>query len=312
MEYKYDSRKNCASPMKRTHNFFSAAHFAMPLPTVPCNLSPVPWIHTFSSKEKDTETGYSFFGARYYSPDLSIWLSVDPMSDKYPSLSPYVYCANNPIKLMDPNGEEIGDYFSMSGEYLGTDGNCDDKVYFVSDESDIDKIKQNNKAGKTTDTENVNIKITTTKCDIWASEDVYRRTKKNGGYCEEATSVFPNGIIKDYDKGEDVRETEQNKAYIVLPKDYQNDGSGTLIHSHPIRKVRVKNGYPIIYPVTTKLDDDDKFASSQNASFIIVGKASPNEYGYRKPSAYFFKSEKFIGHVSMSAIRKINKYYSGR
>jgi len=62
--------------------------------------------HTFSAKEKDSETGLSYFGARYYSSDLSIWLSVDPMSDKYPSLSPYVYCANNPVKLVDPNGEE--------------------------------------------------------------------------------------------------------------------------------------------------------------------------------------------------------------
>lgn len=35
------------------------------------------------------------------------WLSVDPMSDKYPSLSPYAYCANNPVKLVDPDGEEI-------------------------------------------------------------------------------------------------------------------------------------------------------------------------------------------------------------
>ena len=51
------------------------------------------------------ETGLSYFGARYYSSDLSIWLSVDPMSDKYPSLSPYVYCADNPVKLVDPNGE---------------------------------------------------------------------------------------------------------------------------------------------------------------------------------------------------------------
>ena len=65
-------------------------------------------IHTFSAKEKDSETGLSYFGARYYSSDLSIWLSVDPMSDKYPSLSPYTYCANNPVKLVDPNGEEIG------------------------------------------------------------------------------------------------------------------------------------------------------------------------------------------------------------
>ena len=64
------------------------------------------WSHTFSAKERDTETGLSYFGSRYYSSDLSIWLSVDPMSDKYPSLSTYVYCANNPIKLVDPNGME--------------------------------------------------------------------------------------------------------------------------------------------------------------------------------------------------------------
>ena len=60
--------------------------------------------YTFSAKEKDTETGYSYFGARYYSSDLSVWLSVDPMSDKYAYQSGYVYCGNNPIKIIDPNG----------------------------------------------------------------------------------------------------------------------------------------------------------------------------------------------------------------
>ena len=44
---------------------------------------------------------------RHYNSALSIWLSVDPMSDKYPSTSPYAYCANNPVRLVDPNGEEI-------------------------------------------------------------------------------------------------------------------------------------------------------------------------------------------------------------
>ncbi|MDR3046064.1 MAG: hypothetical protein LBU51_00420 [Bacteroidales bacterium] len=47
------------------------------------------------------------FRARYYDSDLSIWLSVDPMSDKYPYLSPYAYVANNPVKLVDPNGMDI-------------------------------------------------------------------------------------------------------------------------------------------------------------------------------------------------------------
>ena len=64
-------------------------------------------MYTFSAKEKDSETGFSYFGSRYYNSDLSIWLSVDPMADKYPSISPYTYCANNPVKLVDPNGEDV-------------------------------------------------------------------------------------------------------------------------------------------------------------------------------------------------------------
>ena len=95
------------------------------------------WSHTFSAKEKDSETGLSYFGARYYSSDLSIWLSVDPMSDKYPSLSPYVYCANNPVKLVDPNGEEVGDYYSFNGTYLGSDGKNDNKLYQQSENGDV-------------------------------------------------------------------------------------------------------------------------------------------------------------------------------
>ena len=61
---------------------------------------------TSTGKERDSETGFSYFGARYYDSDLMTgWLSVDPMADKYPSLSPYAYCGWNPIKLVDPDGE---------------------------------------------------------------------------------------------------------------------------------------------------------------------------------------------------------------
>ena len=69
------------------------------------SLENTPVFHSDSSgKEKDSETGYHYFGARYYNSDLSLWLSVDPMSDKYPSLSPYNYCAWNPMKIVDPDG----------------------------------------------------------------------------------------------------------------------------------------------------------------------------------------------------------------
>ncbi|MGD9494543.1 MAG: RHS repeat domain-containing protein [Bacteroidales bacterium] len=70
--------------------------------------------YTFSAKEKDDETQYSYFGARYYDSDLSVWLSVDPMSDEYPSMSPYMYCAGNPVKIVDPNGMWLDDVFKNS------------------------------------------------------------------------------------------------------------------------------------------------------------------------------------------------------
>ena len=85
----------------------TAAHFLTQSPSDHCSLITVHSSYTFSAKERDSETGLSYFGSRYYSSALSIWLSVDPMSDKYPSMSPYVYCADNPVKLVDPNGEEV-------------------------------------------------------------------------------------------------------------------------------------------------------------------------------------------------------------
>ena len=38
---------------------------------------------------------------------MTSWLSVDPMADKYPNISPYNYCMWNPIKLVDPDGNAV-------------------------------------------------------------------------------------------------------------------------------------------------------------------------------------------------------------
>ena len=61
---------------------------------------------SFTGKEKDSETGYGYFGARYMDHEImTSFLSVDRYADKYPSISPYAYCAWNPIKLIDPTGD---------------------------------------------------------------------------------------------------------------------------------------------------------------------------------------------------------------
>ena len=62
--------------------------------------------YKFTDKERDAESGYDYFGARYYASPLYNWTSVDPLADKSPQISPYAYCGWNPIKFVDPDGRE--------------------------------------------------------------------------------------------------------------------------------------------------------------------------------------------------------------
>jgi RHS repeat-associated protein len=60
--------------------------------------------YKFTEKERDKETGYDYFGARYYDPQIGRFLSVDPHAYRYPSLTPYNYVGNNPLNFIDPSG----------------------------------------------------------------------------------------------------------------------------------------------------------------------------------------------------------------
>ena len=60
--------------------------------------------YKFTGKERDAETGYDYYGARYQIVPLGIWGSPDPLLDKYIHLSPYMYCNGNPIKYVDIKG----------------------------------------------------------------------------------------------------------------------------------------------------------------------------------------------------------------
>ncbi len=60
--------------------------------------------YKFNGKEFDQETGLYYYGARYYDPKISLWLSVDPLAEKYPGMSPYNYTAGNPVRYIDIKG----------------------------------------------------------------------------------------------------------------------------------------------------------------------------------------------------------------
>src|SRR5690606_38134047 len=50
----------------------------------------------------DKETGMYYYGARYYDPRISIFISVDPLAEQ--TMESYLYTGNNPIMFTDPTG----------------------------------------------------------------------------------------------------------------------------------------------------------------------------------------------------------------
>ena len=60
--------------------------------------------YKFNGKQFDDETGLYYYGARYMNPVASIWYGVDPLAEKYVSISPYSYCKSSPMNYIDEKG----------------------------------------------------------------------------------------------------------------------------------------------------------------------------------------------------------------
>src|SRR5690554_4472775 len=68
-----------------------------------------PYKYKFGGKEYQEEFDVNTydFGARNYDPALGRWMNVDPLAEKYLSISPYSFTANNPVFFIDPDGMRI-------------------------------------------------------------------------------------------------------------------------------------------------------------------------------------------------------------
>lgn len=73
----------------------------------------------YNGKEFDEETGNYYYGARYYDPKLSNFISVDPLVEK--TMSSYGYCYNNSVRFTDPTGMESDDiiFTNKNNEEIG-------------------------------------------------------------------------------------------------------------------------------------------------------------------------------------------------
>lgn len=83
----------------------------------------------YSGKPFDRRHGLDLYdyGARRYDPALARWTSPDPLCEYYYNISPYAFCHDNPVNRIDIDG--CGDYYTMAGLWLGSDGKQDGFAY---------------------------------------------------------------------------------------------------------------------------------------------------------------------------------------
>ena len=105
--------------------------------------------YLFNAKELDEETGLYYYGARYLDPAGARWLSVDPMWEDYSFMTPYNYCAGNPVKLIESDGNlfrnflpqtyqnikvKSDDYLKYTIEYISdTEGRTPETDYVTAE-----------------------------------------------------------------------------------------------------------------------------------------------------------------------------------
>ena len=224
--------------------------------------------YTFSGKERDSETGYSYFGARYYSSDYSIWLSVDPLSDKYPNLSPYCYTANNPIKLIDPNGMDIWEVNECGKIVNVIADNCEDRFDFVDKNGKKISSSESYNAGTFTLNSNEEGKTIFTSNDNAATDNAFEFLANN-------TSVEWENIQTDKGTflGSSQEEATSRIGVQLIQEGYKiNDHT----HNHPIgNNIASEGDHNFVVGIISKNPDATFHHYTKNNGWTDYNQYSP-------------------------------------
>ena len=88
--------------------------------------------YRFTGKERQSLVNNSIYDsfARFQNT-YGRFMSIDPKAESFYHISPYTYCAGDPINLVDPDGRMIGYFVNSKGKIIGNDGKDDGKVYII-------------------------------------------------------------------------------------------------------------------------------------------------------------------------------------
>ena len=263
--------------------------------------------YRYNGKEEQVFVGipYVDFGFRMMDPEFRIgWNTADPKSEKYSGSSPYIYCGNDPIGNIDPDGSVYDKYYNSLG-YLMYDTGKGDKTYVIraarpkpdkrinsiSEQAAIDTenaIRQGNLSGphmqNIMEIESVPTlkKMRNTIKDDGTGGDSDNNNREYGGI------VNHEGQIANVSQGE-VRESGKHASVSINPK-----GARSVYHSHP-------SGSKNLGP----LQGSSRFPSRQDHKSI--GTATGYLFRMRTKEIIVFDNKKIEAIVSFSILEDLYK-----
>ena len=239
-----------------------------------------------NGKEKDWESGFHYYGARYYwSEILTGWLSVDPMVDKYPSISPYTYCVWNPVKLVDPNGMEIDDYYNLNGELIKHTSEGNNKYLVLTKGNDVIVDKTLAVPSKNT---------------IAKMEGIFNSRSS----VEKGIAVETSGNSSKIITGTENRISSEQWAPALKEIVDQGGDVDYLVHLHPLRLSEQKVGSPD--PSETDRAESNFFNSKLGVILSYEQKIDMNRTGTSLNEKDYTPTVSFYNSSSNDAIYKMS------
>ena len=185
--------------------------------------------YKYNGKEFDRMHGLDWydFGARWMDACIGRWHSVDPLCEKYYNLSPYVYCAGNPVNYIDLHGDSITmDDQSIMAIYNGLKKGHNITMKFNNGVLDPSSIEEQVKSSSDTFLQDL-YEIATNKQMVELAV-----TSTNDYYMNGEETVENWNSVKDYDiqKDENLSEIQRQELMRFMPSGltYMGNGGQTL------------------------------------------------------------------------------------
>ena len=244
--------------------------------------------YSFNAKELDEETGMYYYEARYYKPP--VFTSRDPMFEKYFWMTPYAYCANNPVKYVDPSGEDIWDVNQETGKVTRTEDKTKDVIRIVDNDGNV--INDANGTPQTLTYDYGTIKHYTTKKNGY---DVFRiRDDKKGTALFE---LMANNTNVEWTQFKTGQSGDKGLNFITTSHSPDEEAAGTHLYNKQLRfKYFIRehiHNHPTSIPVPSGMpgtiqegEGDISFASYINSYSQLHGYKLPIYKVYMKGYGY--------------------------